>query len=120
MKAMSGRQVGIIVLIVIGVLLVVAVLGRIGMVGGWGMTGPHMMRGAWADGRWGVGWSMPFFGMVWLAVLVGVGYLLVSSGRRALAAPTVRTETSLDVLKRRLAGGEITRQEYDEIKQELS
>lgn len=116
---MSGRQVGIIVLIVIGVLVVLPMLGRIGMVGGWGMAGPHMMRGTWADGRWGGGW-MPFFGVVWLAMLVGVGYLIGSSGRRALAAPTAPTETPLDILKRRLAAGEITRQEYDAIRQELS
>ncbi|MBI3998366.1 MAG: SHOCT domain-containing protein [Armatimonadetes bacterium] len=118
---MSGRDIGIIALVVIGVLILLPALGWIGMMGGWGMMGPGMM-GPWGGGRWGGGWGMPFFGMIfWVLILVGIGLVLSSYLRKTSAAPPVGSaEAPLDILKRRLAAGEITREEYEAIKKELS
>ena len=40
--------------------------------------------------------------------------------REGAGAPSGRDEAPLEILKRRLARGEITREEYDAIKKELS
>lgn len=58
---MNARDIGIIVLVVIGVLILLPLLGGGGMMGGVGMMGPGMMGGPWS-GRWGTGWGMPFLG----------------------------------------------------------
>ncbi len=121
------RHAGIVALVVVGVLLLLPLLGGIGMMGGWGMMGPGMMGGGWsgapwADGRWAGGWGMPFLGMFfWLLILVGIVLVVTEIVRRAGAgAPAGQDEAPLEILKRRLAKGEITREEYDAIKKELS
>ncbi len=111
------RHAGIIALVVIGVLLLLPLLGGIGMMGGWGMMGPGMMGGGWSGG-----WGMPFLGMLfWLLTLVGLVLVVTAIVRREGAgAPAGQDEAPLEILKRRLARGEITREEYDAIKKELS
>jgi putative membrane protein len=115
---MSGRDVGIIVLVVIGALILLPLLGMATM-GGWGMMGPGMM-GPGFGGRWSGGWGMPLGGILWLLILVGIGLVVWSYARRNGAASTGGGEAPLEILKRRLAKGEITREEYDAIKKELS
>ncbi|MDQ7842004.1 MAG: SHOCT domain-containing protein [bacterium] len=121
------RHAGVIALVVIGVLLLLPVLGGIGMMGGWGMMGPGMMGGGWsgapwADGRWAGGWGMPFLGMLfWLLILVGIVLVITSFVRRGgMGAQAGQDEAPIEILKRRLARGEVTREEYDAIKRELS
>lgn len=65
---------------------------------------------------------MPFLGMFfWLLILVGIVLVVTEIVRRAGAgAPAGQDEAPLEILKRRLAKGEITREEYDAIKKELS
>lgn len=116
---MSGRDVGIIVLVVIGALILLPLLGMATM-GGWGMMGPGMM-GPGLGGRWGGGWGMPFVGGVfWLLILAGIVLVVWSYARRNGAAAAGGGEAPLEILRRRLAKGEITREEYDAIKKELS
>jgi putative membrane protein len=125
---MSGRDVGILALVVIGVLILLPLLGGLAMMGGgWGMMGPGMMGGwwsggPWAGGRWGGGWWMPLFGMFfWLLILAGIALVVTTLVRReSQAAPGSAHEAPLEILKRRLAKGEITREEYEAIKKELS
>jgi putative membrane protein len=120
---MSGRDIGIVALVVIGILILVPVLGGMGMMGGGRMMGPGMMSGPWAGGRWGGGWGagMHFIGgLFWLLILVGIVLLITSAMRHQGAAPSGSAEAPLDILKRRLAKGEITREEYDALKKELS
>jgi putative membrane protein len=115
---MSGRDVAIIALAVIGVLIVIPLLGG-GMMAGWG-TGPGMMGGGWYGGRWGGGLHL-LGGLFWLAVLTGVVLLVVSLVRQqAPSRPAGGEEAPIEILKRRLARGEISREEYESLKKEFS
>jgi len=122
---MSGRDLGIVALVVVGVLILLPLLGGMSMMGGWGMMGPGMMApgmGPGGGGRWGGGWGMPFFGGIfWLLIIVGIVLVVSSYARRnGASAPAGAGEPPLDILKRRLAKGEIAREEYDALKKELS
>ncbi len=72
--------------------------------------GPHMMGGWWW--MWLV-WIGGFF------ILVLVIYLLVYGLRNESRTPELSRETPLDILKKRYARGEITREEYERIKRDL-
>lgn len=123
---MSGRDIGIIVLVVIGVLVLLPLLGGLGMMGGGGMMGPGTMgpgmMGPWG-GRWGA-WGSgmhPLGVLFWVLILVGIVLVISSVVRRdSLGTPIGRSEAPLDILKRRLASGEISREEYEALKKELS
>lgn len=114
---MKGRDIAIIVLVVVGVLVLLPLLGGLGMMGGWGMG--HGMMGPWGAARWGGGWGHPFLGGIfWLLIIGGIA-LVVASLVRGSAPPTASGEAPLDILKRRLAKGEITLEEYEALKKEL-
>jgi uncharacterized membrane protein len=129
-RVVSKRDLGILVLVVIGVLVLLPVISGMGM-GGWGM-GPGMMGPSYG-GRWGGGWGWGmghmFGGLFWVLILVGA-VLLISSlmrshepGAPSTGAQPPSTETPeapLDILKRRLAKGEIGLEEYERLKRELS
>jgi len=122
---MSGRDLGIVALVVVGVLILLPLLGGMSMMGGWGMMGSGMMApgmGPGGGGRWEGGWGMPFFGgILWLLIIVGIVLVVSSYARRNGASATAGVgEPPLDILKRRLAKGEIAREEYDALKKELS
>lgn len=86
----------------------------------WGM-GPWMMGGAWG---WVGGIFMMFF---WILVLVAIVLLirwLLSGGGRAAAThgprpPQEPAESALDILKKRYAKGEITKEQFDLMKRDL-
>ncbi len=116
---MSSRDIGIVALVVVGILILLPLLGGMGMMGGYGM-GPGMMNGPWSAGRWGWGGMHLLGGLFWLLILAGIVLLITSAMRHQGAAPGAPQEAPLDILKRRLAKGEITREQYDELKKELS
>jgi putative membrane protein len=65
--------------------------------------------------HWGGGWIM------WLlivAIIVLVVYLLVRGSWSGGPGPTPH-ETALDILKKRYARGEITKEQFDEMKKDL-
>jgi putative membrane protein len=83
---------------------------------GYGM-GPGMM--GWGCGS---GWPWPIMMFVfWIVVIVGVVFLVrwlvlsASKGR----GPS-QEESSLDILKKRYAKGEINKDEYEKIKKDIS
>ncbi len=87
------------------------------MMGGWGWHG--MMRG---PGLFG-GFIML---LLFLAVIALVAWLIVrlvrsTSGQpvRSAPPPVMQPDPLLDTLRRRLAEGAITPQEFDELKQKL-
>ena len=82
-----------------------AALGTLGQ-----YYGPHMMGGWWW--MWIV-WIAGFF------ILVLVIYLLVYGLRNEGRPPQPPPETPLDILKKRYAKGEITREEYERMKRDL-
>ena len=85
-----------------------------GQYGGWGMMGPGMMGG------FGWGWFMPIFMILfWGLVIWGVVALVRGlSGSRNTDSP--KADSALEVLKRRYAGGEINKEEYEEKKKDLT
>ena len=109
---MGARDLTIAVLVVV---VAIVLLPMVGMsVWGMGMMGPWPM----ADGMmgWRPGWGG---GLITPAsVLLVVGVALVVLG--ITSSRDRRDQTPFDVLKYRLARGEITKQQYDGLREVLS
>ena len=82
---------------------------------------------AYADGKDGdegwhmmEGWNMMgggfFMGLFWILVIGVVVYLLVNFSKRQ--GPETK-ETPLDILKKRYAQGDISKEEYEQMKRDL-
>ena len=118
--------------IVLGVLVLVVLLGPLlggGMLGMSGMMGPGMMGpgampgqgmpgGGWGWGQaMGLGWlAMLAF---WGAVIVGIILLVRTLGDPAGASTARREDDALAILRRRYASGELTREQYEQMRQDL-
>ena len=122
------KTVGRSVLIVMGVLVGIGVLVVGGILlsrTGWGMFGygPGMMDGRFFGYRFGLG------GVFWVilqvffwAAIIGLGIWLISrlaSGGRSYLPPGAPHESALDILKKRYARGEITKEQFDEMRRNL-
>ena len=73
--------------------------------------------------HWGWGFGFPFFLIgagfrffVFAAIVVGIVFLVRGIGRRGW---TGHSESPLEILERRYARGEITREQFEEMKQNL-
>ena len=107
--------------IVVIVLLLVGLLFILPMFGMW-MWGPVMMGGGMM-GRWGypsgMGWGFMLVGMLipllFVVLLAAGAYLLLSPRKEP-----VESEKALAILNERYAKGEITKEQYLEMKQNLS
>ncbi len=104
---MSSRDLGIVLLVVLGAVVLVPAL-MMSMWGGWGMMGPGMMS------RWGSGAGFGFGPLVLLLFIGGIVLIVLAFTRKE-----PRGEEPLELLKRRLATGEITKEQFDELKQAL-
>ena len=82
--------------------------------GGWGMMGPHMMGG------FGWMWLMPIFWIVFIGLIIWaiVAFVRGSSGSRGQDAS--KMDSALEVLKKRYARGEISKEEFEEKKKDLA
>lgn len=72
----------------------------------------------WGDYGWGMGFGWVFMIIFWAVVILAVVYLVkavVVSPRRE-----GRGETPLDILKRRYARGEITKEEFENMRNDIS
>lgn len=77
----------------------------------------------WGDYGWGMGfgWGMGlgwlFFILFWVLIILGVLYLikLIAGGGRSKTTE----ETPLDILKRRYAKGEISKEDFEKMKEDL-
>ena len=66
---------------------------------------------------WGMGFGWVFMVIFWILVILGIAYLIKSvAGRDKMAG---KEETAFDILKKRYAKGEITKEEFDRIKDDL-
>lgn len=83
----------------------------------WGPWGMHMMWGSW-----GIGMMLMML-LLWIVIIAGIVLLirwLVTAGHSGRATDvTHHTDTALDILNKRYARGEITKQEFEEIRQAL-
>jgi putative membrane protein len=126
---MNDRDTGWIV--ILAIILIVVLIGPFMFMGG--MMGPGMMGGGMmGGGMMGYGYGFNWFGaiiqllffLIFIGLIIfGVYYFVSGStlktGARSLDAPK-SSDRSLEILKERYAKGEITKEEYDRIKKELS
>ncbi len=117
---MSGRDVLLVAVVVLGLLLLFPVLGMV--LGGWGwMMGPGMMgpgmMGPGMMGRWGWGAGWGWGGVAGLVVvlLLVAGVVLVVLGLTRREGP----DSALEILRQRLARGEISPEQYEELRKLL-
>jgi len=101
---------GIILAIIIIVPTIIgAVTGWQGYGYGYGMMGPGMMEGFGAMGLMGVFWIVVLGLIIWAVVAAARG-----------AGQAGGSESSLEILKKRYARGEINKAEYEEKKKDLA
>jgi len=83
------------------------------------MMWPNMMGGLF--GGWGFAW-MIFIYIFVAAIIVGVILLIVWLIRRASYSyeDLKKTKGAIEILKERYARGEISKQEFEEIKKDIS
>ena len=116
-------MVAVLVLLLIGLLVVVPIFGMF-------MWGPMMMGGGMM-GRWGwetgTGWSYPTgtgWGFMFVGMLIPLAFIvLLIVGAYFLLTPrgeTAGSESALTILDERYAKGEITKEQYLEMKQQLT
>ena len=82
--------------------------------GGWGMMGPGMMGG------FGTMWLMPVFWILILGLVIWAAAALVRGLSEPKGTSTSRAHSALDILKRRYAEGEISKEEYEDKKKDLT
>ena len=109
---MNSRDLTIVVLVVLAAFLLLPMLAMAAMWGGFGMMGPGMMGPG--RGAWGGGWFGSFGLLIMLLLIAGIVLGVLAYARRES-----RPEVPLEVLKRRLARGDITKEQYEEVKQVL-
>ena len=71
----------------------------------------------WDGGYYGWGGMGIFMVLFWVLVIVGIVYLvraLIGAERRG-----TKEDSPLDILKKRYAGGEISKEEFEEKKKDL-
>lgn len=71
----------------------------------------------WGDYGWGMGFGWLFMIIFWALVILGVVYAVQAVMRGSMGRR--QNETPLDILKRRYAKGEITREEFARMKDDL-
>jgi putative membrane protein len=119
----TTRTIWIVVAVVIGLGLLAG--GFLFSRTGWGMFGygPGMI-----DGNFGFGMMTGFGGIAMIlfwVVIIGLGVWLISSlVSRANSQPpsnsVTASESALDILKKRYARGEITKEQFDQMRRDLN
>jgi putative membrane protein len=67
-----------------------------------------------------MGWWMLFGGFLWIVFWATVIYVAVTLIRGPRAATRDKQDDPIDIAKRRYAGGEINRDEYEQIRHDLA
>ncbi len=114
----KGTRTALIIGSVIIVLLIVLPM-MFGSVAGWQDWGWGMMD-SWMMGGFGWMWLMPVLGIAVIAVVV---WAVATSVRRSNGPggyDSSRTDSALEVLKKRYARGEIDKEEFEEKKKDLA
>jgi len=102
--------------IIVAILVVLPIV--FGAIYGWQGYGYGMM-GPWMMGGFGWGWFMPIIMIIlWGLVIWGI-MALVRGLSKSDAGSSTQPDSALEILKKRYARGEITKQEYEERKKDL-
>jgi putative membrane protein len=72
----------------------------------------------WGDYGWGMGFGWLFMIIFWALVILGVVYIFKMISERSRLAE--KGETALDILKKRYAKGEISKEEFEKMKNDLT
>lgn len=114
---MNTRDWSIVLLVVLGAVLLLPVLGMsFGFGGMGGMMGPGPMAGRGMMGGWYGGGGWGWGGLLFLGLIIA-GVVLITRG---LLDKAGRTDEALAILRQRLARGEITTEQYEELKRALA
>ncbi len=71
----------------------------------------------WGDYGWGMGFGWIFMILFWALVILGIVYIVQAVSRKA--GQPGPEEKPLDILKKRYAKGEITKEEFERMKDDL-
>ena len=71
----------------------------------------------WGNYGWGMGFGWIFMILFWALVILGIVYIVQAILRRA--GQSGPEETPFDILKKRYAKGEITKEEFERMKNDL-
>lgn len=76
----------------------------------------------WGDYGWGVGFGLGWFFMVifWILVILGIIYFVKLIVGIGAGKGGTKDETLLDIIKKRYAKGEITKEEFERMKDDLT
>lgn len=104
--------------IVLAIIIIVPAI--IGAVSGWqgygyGMMGPGMMGGFGTMGLMSVFWILVVGLIIWAVIAAGRGI-----GQSGGSDSASRSDSALEILKKRYARGEINKEEYEARKKDLS
>jgi putative membrane protein len=102
---------------VLGVLIILSVVfGAIygWPYGGWGMMGPEMMGG------FGWMWLLPILGIVFVGLIIWAIVASIRGSHGAKGPDYSERDSALEVLKKRYARGEISKEEYEEKRRDLA
>lgn len=69
------------------------------------------------DFGWGMGFGWLFMVLFWALVILGVVFIFKMVSERS--RPGEKGETALDILKKRYAKGEITKEDFERMKEDL-
>lgn len=82
---------------------------------------PYGPTGVWGNGpmmNYGFGYGGMFMWLIFLIVLgVAIYFIIQASKSKEISGPA--QETPLDIIKKRYAKGEITKEEFDRLKNDL-
>ena len=104
-----------VVMVVTIVILLPLLWGSI-MMGG-------MVMGPWMMGGWGgaVGpWGGVFVPIVWLLIMAGIGLVAAWGFRQMSGGELGSLRQPLDILKERYAQGELTREQFEQMRRDLA
>ena len=118
------KKVGIVIGVILIVVMVVLLIGGAGMMLGYGRFG-MMGRGMFGGYTSPLGFGFHLVGTIlsilfWALIIGGGVWLVTKLARTSTPANASPTQTPLDILKVRYAKGEITKEQFEQMKQDIA